>query len=131
MEKSYSEIAKRFQNSYMSNSKWLKFFKVLGHQEIPAVFAEWKFINEERIFYYSLPRKGQFNEIMLLDGYFAPIEFKWIQWIRIPKYPTQPHTNQKTKKINDLEMIKKKIEDCGSSFNLQKEGSALILTAYS
>jgi hypothetical protein len=86
--------------------------------------AKWKFIDDDRVFSLGLPRKGDLLAARLRDGPFQPVQYRWIEWIRIPA------TTPMGEPLNsELEAVRNVLEKAGQ-FRLTLDVSGLTLFGY-
>lgn len=71
--------ARKEKTSYMSNSKWFKFFSAIQQTEIFLPDSQIKFLTSEEIFPFNFEAK--FNENGKLDGSGGSFYFNEIVWI--------------------------------------------------
>jgi hypothetical protein len=75
-------IAKRFSASFMSDSKWRRFFRVLAQPDLSIRQATWKFVDLETPLRFGLPDTSEIESGWIHEpGGESP--FKRIEWVEI------------------------------------------------
>ncbi len=75
--------SRKEKTSYMSNTKWFKFFSAIRQMEIFLPDSQIKFLPSDEVFPFNF--KAEFNERGKLDGADGtPFYFNEIKWIFIP-----------------------------------------------
>ena len=112
-------IRKKFSGLLMSNQKWKNFFDILVNLSIKYDKIEYKFIFEEKTFIGSSPVSKKDIWDLAIDnsviGIGGPIEYKHIEWIKIPsKYFFQPYENSPRKYVKqDFTELIKRLNEVG------------------
>jgi hypothetical protein len=121
-------IKKRFSGLLMSNQKWKKFFEIILNLSTKYGQIEYKFIFEEKTFIGSSPASKKDVWDLAIDdpviGLGGPIEYKDIEWIKIPsKYFSQPYENSPRKYVKqDFTELLKKLNEVGKfPYEIQKD----------
>ncbi len=83
-DQKYRKLSLQYSQSYMSNAKWRKFFSVIDKNDF-FYHAQMKVIDDEEAFDYPLEKGLGLDETHLPDSKTTPFEYKWIQWIKVPK----------------------------------------------
>ena len=80
----------------MSNAKWRKFFLLVEESGFNVIRSNWKYIDNDRIYEkIGFPDGSDLVEDGLSDGRWAPISFKSIEYISIPKHCESLHQDPK------------------------------------
>lgn len=85
-ERHYRTLRAAFAVAYMSNAKWRKLFTVIAASGLVLDRAEWKLIDADQLYAWGVPSQTDLLPNRLADGRFAPVEYKWIEWIRFPRH---------------------------------------------
>lgn len=81
----YARTRAAFAVAHMSDTKWRKVFTAIATADLDVRRAEWKFIDDERVYHWGLPGPVDLGPDRLVDGRFQPVEYKWIEWIRFTR----------------------------------------------
>ena len=126
-------IARKFQHSHMSNTKWRKFFVALVSFDSQVLHANFKFVDDEKIWHTHLPFAGELNE-EYVDGSVGAFSYKEIEWIEIPAQVALPVPRglQRPPQIieQDLSQIAKVLNNAGQ-FPIEFTEKGLLIRAYS
>lgn len=119
--------------AFMSNAKWRKLIAVLEERGIPIIESHWEYLGNPRIYTHpGFPQSIDTTESGLRDGRWAPIEFKEIYRITIPRDCRNP----KADPHRSLPLVQQPIDEIfhalisSGSFPIRLVESGLELTAY-
>lgn len=124
---------KRYSQSFMSNAKWRRFFKVVNVETIELNMCTWKLVNEENPLPGHLPDYQHLGDDYVGDcgALNGPFPFQLIEWLFIPaKHGYQPYDKAPMQyESQNLEDIRTKIDSLGL-FEYEKTDEGLKIFGY-
>ena len=88
-DETFRKASAKFSRSYMSNTKWRKFFAILRELHLDFPHALWKFIDSPKVFDtwgLSGRQLGDYDG-WTADGATPPVEYRFIEWIKVVSEP--------------------------------------------
>jgi hypothetical protein len=129
----YDKTASKYSVSHMSDSKWLRLFRVIDQSDLQIDHAQWSFIDDESVMWQGFPRERDLLEHRFNDGRFQPFDYRWIRSIFIPRefrpQPVSTHPVTCYIQTQDVDRIRHVIESAGQ-FKLVESEQGLTILAY-
>lgn len=114
----------------MSNAKWRRLFTCFGEANFGEIVSEWKHIDSDALTAHrNLPTEKDIGVLgkYFSDGRFQPYEFKWIEWIKIPR--TYFNERYRRTYVQDLPGIIHAIEQCGG-IDYSRDEQEVVIFGY-
>ena len=83
-------IAGSFSASFMSNSKWRRFFEALAQVEPPVSHISWKFVGRDQTFKGASPASECLGDRYVCRTSFSVFPYKEIEWVELPGFADLP-----------------------------------------
>jgi hypothetical protein len=77
-------IAGSFSASFMSNSKWRRFFTALKQVEPPVSHLTWKFVGRDQPIRGAIPDSKCLGDRYISRTSFSVFPYKEIEWVELP-----------------------------------------------
>jgi hypothetical protein len=118
-----------FQHAFMSNTKWRTLFREIIASNINIEYAIWKIADAEEVMIKRMPYEVDLHTTRFQDGLFQPFEYKYIEYIRIPREykPYQQVGLVKYQAINELHAY---LSQTGRQYPLFLQSDSLTIQAY-
>ena len=122
---------KRYSRSFMSNSKWRKFFQVINQQTLELNQCTWKLVNEKDPIPGHLPDARQLGDDSVGDcgALNGPFPFKIIEWILLPaQHGYRPYEKAPIHyESQDLQKVQETLDTAGHfEYELNEEGMKIF-----
>ena len=124
----YRKAVAKYSASFMSNAKWLSFFRTLIQAGITIERAEWRFIDSSHSIWMSFPAERDLRPIRFADGKFPPFEYRWLESVFIP-HSFKPTPGVGLTRAQDTAGIVAALAQAGQ-FPIEKSAEGLVLRAY-
>ena len=124
----YQKAAANYSASYMSNAKWLKFFRAVISAGIPLERVRWKFIDTEHFIEVSFPDEWDLEPTRFADGKFQPFEYRWLEFVFIP-HVFKPMAGVGYEKKQDTAAVVAALEKVGQ-FPVEVSPEGVIIRGY-
>ena len=120
---------KRFTASFMSNAKWRAFFKTVAAANLNLKRSEWKIVGDDHVEIHSMPLERDLNDTRFNCGAFQPFEYKYIEWIFIPrKYKPYPKVGLVVEQ--DIDGLVVALQRSGRKFPFEVEERGFTIYGY-
>lgn len=123
------KMLKRFTASFMSNAKWRALFKTIAAANLDIKRSEWKLVGDDYIAVHQMPTELDINETRFSDGAFQPFEYKYIEWIFIPR-SYKPYPNVESTINQDVAGLVRALENSGRKFPLYIDERGVTINGY-
>jgi hypothetical protein len=77
-------ISNSFSASFMSNSKWRRFFLAIAAPDLNIKNLRWKFVGRDNPIIGAAPDADCLGELYITRTSFAAFPYKEIEWIEFP-----------------------------------------------
>jgi hypothetical protein len=124
----YRKAMAKYSASFMSNAKWLSFFRAIILAGIPIERAEWRFIDSTHSIWEPFPSERDLLPTRFADGRFQPFEYRWIESIYIPS-SFKPTEGVGYERHQDTEAVVSTLARTGQ-FLVEKPANGITLYAY-
>lgn len=81
----YTRTRVAFTVAHISDTQWRKVFTAIATVGLDVNRAEWKSIDDERVYDWGLPAPADLGPDRRVDGRSQPVEYKWIEWLRFTR----------------------------------------------
>lgn len=127
-ELTYRKAVAKYSASFMSNAKWLSFFRALIQAGIAIERAQWRFIDSSHAIWMSFPAEHDLMPTRFADGKFQPFEYRWLESIFIP-HRFKPVPNAAFEREQDTAAMLEALAQAGQ-FPIEASADGLVLRAY-
>jgi len=124
----YRKSLAKYSASFMSNAKWLSFFRSIIQAGIIIERAEWRFIDSTESMWKPLPSEHDLLPTGFADGKFQPFDFRWIESIYIPA-SFKPIEGVGYERHQDTEAVIGALAEAGQ-FQVEVSANGVKLHAY-